>query len=113
MSAPKFDRGHRPSRRRPLGAARYRNGRGTPDSEATGCSRRVKSLEGMLTFNWIHFDEAQTDAAGESGYMQAEIDECYLQKHAQIYQSVNQRSVLRSKFNMFATVACRGLSLSR
>ena len=67
-----------------LGAARYRNDRGTPDSESTGCSRRMKSFEGMLTFNWIHFDETQTDAAGKLYYMQAEIDECYLQKHAHI-----------------------------
>jgi len=44
----------------------------------------MKSFEGVLTFNWIHFDEAQTDAAGDSDYMQAEIDECYLQKHAHI-----------------------------
>jgi len=43
----------------------------------------VKSLEGVLTFNWIHFDELH-DAAGDSDYMQAEIDECYLQKHAHI-----------------------------
>ena len=44
----------------------------------------MKSFEGVLTFNWIHFDEAQTDVEVDSDYMQAEIDECYLQKHAHI-----------------------------
>ena len=44
----------------------------------------MKSFEGVLTFNWVHFDEVHTDAEGDSGYMQAEIDECYLQKHAHI-----------------------------
>ena len=51
----------------------------------------MKSLEGVLTFNWVHFDEAHTDAEGDSGYMQAEINECYLQKHAQISPIDGQR----------------------
>jgi hypothetical protein len=55
-----------------------------PVPEAIGCSRDVKSLQGMLTFYWVHFDEPQTDGEGESGYMQAEIDERFLEKQPQI-----------------------------
>ena len=85
MSAPKFDRGHRTAvaedyhwAQRVIGMVEAHL-----DLEATGCLRRVKSLEGVLTSNWVHFDEAYTDAERDSGYMQAEIDECYSQ-HAQI-----------------------------
>jgi hypothetical protein len=38
----------------------------------------------MLTFYLVHFDEAQTNAEGDGDYMQAEIDERYLQKNLQI-----------------------------
>jgi len=86
VSAPKFDRGNRIRIAEDYHWAQHVIGtvEATLDPEATGCSRRVKSLEGVLTFDLVHFDEAHTDAEGDSGYMQAEIDECYLQKHAQI-----------------------------
>lgn len=54
-----------------------------PDPKAVGCSRQVNSLEGMLTFYWVYFDEPQTDAEGESGYIEAEIDQRYLEKQSQ------------------------------
>jgi hypothetical protein len=44
----------------------------------------VNSLEGTLTFYWVHFDQPQTDGEGESGYTEAEIDGRYLEKHPQI-----------------------------
>lgn len=49
-----------------------------PDGGPTNCSRQVGSLQGMLTFYWVRFDEPQTDAEGESGYSEGEIDSRYL-----------------------------------
>ena len=54
-----------------------------PGAQPANCSRQVQSLQGMLTFYWVRFDEPQTDAEGDSGYVEAEIDERYLE-HEQI-----------------------------
>ncbi len=53
-----------------------------PDREAVGCAREAKSLEGMRTCYWVHFDKPQTDAEGDS-CIQAEIDERYLREQPQ------------------------------
>jgi hypothetical protein len=41
------------------------------------CFRKVKSLQGMLTFYWVKFDEPQRDAEGDL-YSGGEIDDRYL-----------------------------------
>ncbi len=43
-----------------------------------GVYRKVSSLQGMLTFYWISFDEGQIDADGDGPYAEAEIDSNYL-----------------------------------
>jgi hypothetical protein len=43
-----------------------------------GNVREVKSLQGVLSFYWVKFDEPQIDADGDGPYYEAEIDANYL-----------------------------------
>jgi hypothetical protein len=43
-----------------------------------GNVREVESLQGILSFYWVKFDEPQIDADGDGPYYEAEIDANYL-----------------------------------
>ena len=49
-----------------------------PHMSADAVFRHVPAREGVITFAWVRFDVPQTDAEGESGYFEAEIDVRYL-----------------------------------
>ena len=43
-----------------------------------GNHRNVPSLQGLLVFYWVEFDQPQIDADGDGPYDEAEIDSDYL-----------------------------------
>lgn len=44
----------------------------------SGCSKEEKSLQGLLTFFWVDFDEPQIDADGDGPYFAGAIDSRFL-----------------------------------